>query len=121
MDTTEPAPENGARVSLLARRLADPEPGADEYLAAATVLAMKYGPAVLDQVSVHITLGFPVLQVEPGICLTNHSFASKTSLNHKPHLPAKSFSYAAETLYHPPVIVGCNDFFSRDRESTNVG
>lgn len=43
-----PAP---ARVSLLARRLADPEPGADEYLAAATVLAMKYGPAVLDQVT----------------------------------------------------------------------
>lgn len=37
------------RVSLLARRLADSEPGADEYLAAATVLAMKYGPAVLDQ------------------------------------------------------------------------
>ncbi|CAH3978177.1 unnamed protein product [Pieris brassicae] len=34
----------------LARRLADTsEPGADEYLAAATVLAMKYGPAVLDQ------------------------------------------------------------------------
>lgn len=44
--------EEGARVSLLARRLADPEPGADEYLAAATVLAMKYGPAVLDQVSI---------------------------------------------------------------------
>lgn len=37
-------------MSLLARRLAEPEPGADEYLAAATVLAMKYGPAVLDQV-----------------------------------------------------------------------
>lgn len=37
----------------LARRLADTRtpPGADEYLAAATVLAMKYGPAVLDQVS----------------------------------------------------------------------
>lgn len=35
---------------FLARRLAgEPEPGADEYLAAATVLAMKYGPAVLDQ------------------------------------------------------------------------
>lgn len=37
---------------FLARRLAGearPEPGADEYLAAATVLAMKYGPAVLDQ------------------------------------------------------------------------
>ncbi|XP_063625100.1 forkhead box protein N3-like [Cydia splendana] len=36
---------------FLARRLARPrpEPGADEYLAAATVLAMKYGPAVLDQ------------------------------------------------------------------------
>ncbi|XP_068629015.1 forkhead box protein N3-like isoform X1 [Battus philenor] len=36
----------------LARRLAADarsEPGADEYLAAATVLAMKYGPAVLDQ------------------------------------------------------------------------
>ncbi|XP_046967727.1 forkhead box protein N3-like isoform X2 [Vanessa cardui] len=35
----------------LARRLADTRtpPGADEYLAAATVLAMKYGPAVLDQ------------------------------------------------------------------------
>ncbi|XP_050666802.1 forkhead box protein N3-like isoform X2 [Leptidea sinapis] len=36
----------------LARRLADGikmEPGADEYLAAASVLAMKYGPAVLDQ------------------------------------------------------------------------
>lgn len=37
----------------LARRLADTRapPGADEYLAAATVLAMKYGPAVLDQVT----------------------------------------------------------------------
>ncbi|XP_059062903.1 forkhead box protein N3-like [Achroia grisella] len=37
---------------FLARRLAGearPEPGAEEYLAAATVLAMKYGPAVLDQ------------------------------------------------------------------------
>ncbi|XP_073946369.1 forkhead box protein J1-like isoform X2 [Choristoneura fumiferana] len=35
---------------FLARRLrARPEPGADEYLAAATVLAMKYGPAVLQQ------------------------------------------------------------------------
>ncbi|XP_049875424.1 forkhead box protein N3-like isoform X2 [Pectinophora gossypiella] len=45
---------------FLARRLAGaapppevgagaPGPGADEYLAAATVLAMKYGPAVLDQ------------------------------------------------------------------------
>ncbi|CAG4953267.1 unnamed protein product [Colias eurytheme] len=34
----------------LARRLAErPEPGADEYLAAATVLAMKYGPRVMDQ------------------------------------------------------------------------
>ncbi|XP_004928444.1 forkhead box protein N3-like [Bombyx mandarina] len=32
----------------LARRLAA-EPGADEYLAAATVLAMKYGPSVLEQ------------------------------------------------------------------------
>lgn len=46
-EPTESAP--GSRVSLLARRLADNEPGADEYLAAATVLAMKYGPAVLDQ------------------------------------------------------------------------
>ncbi|XP_060804298.1 forkhead box protein N3 isoform X2 [Amyelois transitella] len=42
---------------FLSRRLAgpapdpapDPAPGADEYLAAATVLAMKYGPKVLDQ------------------------------------------------------------------------
>ncbi|KAI5643337.1 forkhead domain-containing protein [Phthorimaea operculella] len=39
---------------FLARRLAGDapqpaEPGADEYLAAATVLAMKYGPSVLDQ------------------------------------------------------------------------
>ncbi|CAH0625627.1 unnamed protein product [Chrysodeixis includens] len=41
--------ERPARAALLARRLAEPEPGADEYLAAATVLAMKYGPAVLDQ------------------------------------------------------------------------
>ena len=53
-EAPEPAPEGGARVSLLARRLADPEPGADEYLAAATVLAMKYGPAVLDQVNIHL-------------------------------------------------------------------
>lgn len=52
MESSEPAPEPAARVSLLARRLADPEPGADEYLAAATVLAMKYGPAVLDQVNI---------------------------------------------------------------------
>lgn len=38
---------------FLARRLAgSPEPGADEYLAAATVLAMKYGPAVLSQVTI---------------------------------------------------------------------
>lgn len=49
VENPEPVQENGTRVSLLARRLADPEPGADEYLAAATVLAMKYGPAVLDQ------------------------------------------------------------------------
>lgn len=54
-DTPPPA-KNGPDPSLfpfLARRLAGsppPEPGADEYLAAATVLAMKYGPAVLDQV-----------------------------------------------------------------------
>lgn len=51
VENPEPVQENGTRVSLLARRLADPEPGADEYLAAATVLAMKYGPAVLDQVN----------------------------------------------------------------------
>ncbi|XP_026313755.1 forkhead box protein N3-like [Hyposmocoma kahamanoa] len=53
-DTPPPA-KNAPDPSLfpfLARRLAGsppPEPGADEYLAAATVLAMKYGPAVLDQ------------------------------------------------------------------------
>lgn len=41
---------------FLARRLQaspPPPPGADEYRAAATVLAMKYGPAVLDQVTSH--------------------------------------------------------------------
>ncbi|XP_075976578.1 forkhead box protein N2-like [Anticarsia gemmatalis] len=49
-EAPEPAESSSpSRVSLLARRLADTEPGRDEYIAAATVLAMKYGPGVLDQ------------------------------------------------------------------------
>ncbi|CAH0755374.1 unnamed protein product [Diatraea saccharalis] len=53
----------------LARRLAaspPPAPTADEYLAAASVLTMKYGPAVLDQVRARYMYTVSVLSLKYG-------------------------------------------------------